>query len=491
MVNCDIKFVDKSMNEYDFFSENSLVESILIVDDQPANLRVLSKMLEIKNYKVKKAPDGETAILAAQSNPPDLILLDILMPDMDGYTVCQKLKSEAKTKDIPVIFISALSDVFDKIKAFEVGGIDYITKPFQEEEVIARISSQLTIQTQRKLLEKEQQLIKKEQENLKKEIRQRKEAEAILYQSRALISSILNASLDGIAALEAVRDPKTGEIEDFRCIVVNPVTAQIFNSQPEDLTGKLVFKRFINKIQPKLFSVFIEVVETGKSSEQDIRYNHKTGQKWFHFIAVKLGDGFSVTVRDITVRKKLELKLSKLATIDGLTKIYNRHFFDKTLIQEWQRCGREKQPLSLILCDVDYFKPYNDLYGHQAGDKCLITVAKTMDIFLKRSSDFLARYGGEEFAIILPNTSLEKAIILAEKLRKEIENLKIIHQQSEVSKYVTLSLGVACVIPSHESLIAQRRLTIESLIKIADNALYDAKESGRNQVKYHTELNVE
>ncbi|BAQ63404.1 diguanylate cyclase domain-containing protein [Geminocystis sp. NIES-3709] len=477
MINCDIKSLNKSINQLDLVSENNLIESILIVDDQPANLRVLSKMLESKNYKVKKAPDGESAIIAAQSNPPDLILLDILMPNMDGYEVCEKLKSDTKTKDIPVIFISALSDVFDKIKAFEVGGIDYITKPFQEEEVLARITSQLTIQTQRKLLEKERELLEKEQDNLRKEIRQRKEAEAILYQSRALISSILNASLDGIAALEAVRDPKTGEIEDFRCIVVNPVTAQIFNSQPENLTGKLVFKKFINKVKPQLFSSFIKVVETGKSLEQDIRYNYKNTQKWFHFIAVKLGDGFSVTVRDITVRKKLELKLSKLATIDGLTGVYNRHFFDNTLAQEWQRCDRGNEPLSLILCDVDYFKPYNDIYGHQAGDKCLIKVAQIMDNIVKRSSDFLARYGGEEFAIILPNTPLEGAINIAEQIRKEIQDLKIPHKHSEISDYVTLSLGIASVIPSSQN-------SIESLIKMADNALYQAKENGRNQVKF-------
>ncbi|BAQ60399.1 pole remodelling regulatory diguanylate cyclase [Geminocystis sp. NIES-3708] len=466
------------MNDFDSNSEEKLIESILIVDDQPANLRVLSKMLEGKDYKVKKASDGESAIIAAQSNPPDLILLDILMPNMDGYEVCEKLKSEEKTKDIPVIFISALSDVFDKIKAFEVGGIDYITKPFQEEEVLARITSQLTIQTQRKLLEKEQLLLKKEQENLRKEIRQRKEAEAILYQSRALISSILNASLDGIAALEAVRDPKTGKIEDFRCIVVNPVTAKIFNSQPENLTGKLLFKRFISKIKPELFPAFIRVIETGKALEQDIKYHYKNEQKWFHFIAVKLGDGFSITVRDITVRKKLELKLSKLATIDGLTGIYNRHYFDNTLIQEWQRSLRGNQPLSLILCDVDYFKPYNDIYGHPEGDKCLIKVAQIMDNIVKRSSDFLARYGGEEFAIILPNTNIKGAVNIAEKIRAEILNLKIPHQGSKVSEYITLSLGVASFKPSFES-------SIEMLIKLADNALYQAKNNGRNQVYFN------
>ena len=469
------------MNDINFSLEESSIESILIVDDQPANLRVLSKMLEGKNYKVKKAPDGETAILAAQSNPPDLILLDILMPNMDGYEVCQRIKADQKTKHIPVIFISALSDVFDKIKAFEVGGIDYVTKPFQEEEVLARITSQLTIQRQKKLIEKDKELLQKEQTLLKQEIRQRKEAEAILYQSRALISSILNASLDGIAALEAVRDTKSGKIIDFRCIVVNPVTAQIFNSQPEDLTGKLIFKKFINKINPKLFLAFINVVETGQSLEQDIRYIYKNQQKWFHFIAVKLGDGFSVTVRDITVRKKLELKLSKLATIDSLTGAYNRHYFDTSLNQEWQRCIRGNESLSLILCDVDFFKPYNDFYGHQKGDSCLITVAETMSDIVKRSSDILTRYGGEEFAIILPNTPLEGAVNIAEKIRKEVADLQIPHARSNIAKTVTISLGVNSIIPTPND-------SIEDFIKMADDALYRAKENGRNQVQIATQL---
>ncbi|WP_206602577.1 diguanylate cyclase [Cyanobacterium aponinum UTEX 3222] len=464
------------MSAVEISSEEKLTESILIVDDQPANLRVLSQMLQIKNYKVKKAADGESAILAAKSSPPDLILLDILMPDLNGYEVCRKLKADNLTKDIPVIFISALSDVFDKVKAFEVGGIDYITKPFQEEEVLARIGSQLTIQKQKKLLEKEQEKLKKEKEHLRKEIRQRKEAEAILYQSRAIISSILNSSLDAIAALEAVRDPASGNILDFRCLVVNPITAQIFNRQPEDLTGKLLFKKFINQIKPELFFEFIKVVETGKSLDKEIEYNYKKQHKWFHCIAVKLGDGFSVTVRDITERKKLELKLSKLATIDSLTGVYNRHSFDKILKQEWQRCGRGKQPLSLIICDIDFFKPYNDFYGHQAGDKCLIEVAKTMSNIVRRTSDFLARYGGEEFAIILPNTPQQGAFNVAENIRQEIEALQLPHEKSKISNYITFSLGVATIIPTQD-------VSLESLIKSADNALYSAKKSGKNQTQ--------
>lgn len=456
-------------------TNHSLIGSILIVDDQPANLRVLATMLKGKNYKVKKAQDGETALMAAQSNPPDLILLDVLMPKMDGYEVCQKLKSNPITERIPVIFISALNDVFDKIRAFEIGAVDYITKPFQEEEVLARINSQLTIQTQRKLLEKDRELLQLKQNKLKEEIKQRKEAEAILYQSRALISSILNASLDGIAALQSVRDPKTGIIEDFRCIVVNPITAQFFRLAPEDLTGKLIFKRFINKVNPDLFEYFVDVVEKEKILRKDVKYLHKKKKKWFHIIAVKLGDGFSVTIRDITTRKNLELKLNKLATIDSLTKVYNRQSFDFHLTHEWSRCDRTQEPLSLILCDVDYFKLYNDFYGHQAGDNCLQKVASIMDTIVKRSSDFLARYGGEEFAIILPNTPPEGALVVANAIKEEIENANIPHQKSKVSQYITMSLGISTIIPSVNH-------SPDDLLKSADNALYQAKNNGRNSV---------
>ncbi|NES06965.1 MAG: PAS domain-containing protein, partial [Okeania sp. SIO2F4] len=186
-----------------------------------------------------------------------------------------------------------------------------ITKPFQEEEVLARIKSQLTIQKQKRLLEKERQLLKIEQDNLKEEIRQRQEAEAILYQSRAIISSILNSSVDGIAAMAALRDKRRGNILDFSCLVVNPIIARAFNQEPQDLIGKIVVKKFLDRINYDLFPNFVKVVETGKSLEQDIYYNDQKEGKWYHFIAVKLGDGFAITVRDITERKNLELTLEE------------------------------------------------------------------------------------------------------------------------------------------------------------------------------------
>jgi signal transduction histidine kinase/DNA-binding response OmpR family regulator len=277
---------------------NKLSGTILIVDDLLENLQVLDQMLRNEGYKVKKATNGKMALRTCQSSLPDLILLDIKMPEMDGYEVCQQLKNNPDTQDIPIIFISALNEVFDKVKGFEVGGIDYITKPFQEAEVIARIKSQLTIQQQKK--------------SLQAEIEKRTEMEKIIYQSRALFASVLNSSLDGIAAMESVRDKKTGEIIDFSCLIVNPVIARKFGKSEIDFIGKFIVKQLLHQINPNLFAKFVEVVETGKPLQQDICYNENNCEYWYHCIAVKLGDGFAVTIIDITDQKNLEFYLEEI-----------------------------------------------------------------------------------------------------------------------------------------------------------------------------------
>ncbi|MGL5075717.1 MAG: diguanylate cyclase, partial [Waterburya sp.] len=168
-------------------------------------------------------------------------------------------------------------------------------------------------------------------------------------------------------------------------------------------------------------------------------------------------------------------ELEKLAVLDGLTKIANRRKFDQYLEGEWKRLTRERSPLSLILCDIDYFKLYNDTYGHQAGDRCLQKVAQAISKVIKRPADLVARYGGEEFAVILPNTDAGGAKYLARQIRLQIEALKIPHINSKVDLYVTLSLGVASCIPNGG-------LGFYALVAAADKGLYQAKELGRNQV---------
>ncbi|MDP5017466.1 MAG: diguanylate cyclase, partial [Dolichospermum sp.] len=166
--------------------------------------------------------------------------------------------------------------------------------------------------------------------------------------------------------------------------------------------------------------------------------------------------------------------LYRLANYDSLTQIPNRRRFDEYFQQEWGRMTREKSSLSLIFCDVDFFKRYNDTYGHQGGDSCLQKVAQAMSQAIKRPSDLVARYGGEEFVVILPNTTVEGAMIVAEEIRSQVKILAISHKASEVSQYVTVSLGIASIIPVSD-------IPAEFLIKTADEALYRAKKAGRDR----------
>lgn len=187
--------------------------------------------------------------------------------------------------------------------------------------------------------------------------------------------------------------------------------------------------------------------------------------------------------KNITRRKEAEQQLeelnralSEMAHIDGLTGIANRRYFDETFDKEWKRLAREQdQPISLILADIDFFKKYNDNYGHQQGDDCLILVGKTLKEIILRPSDMAARYGGEEFALLLPGIALDGGETVGERARKAIVDLQIMHEYSDIADYITMSLGGAMMIPTHDNSPAD-------LIALADQALYRAKNNGRNNL---------
>lgn len=176
-------------------------------------------------------------------------------------------------------------------------------------------------------------------------------------------------------------------------------------------------------------------------------------------------------------------ELQKLALSDGLTSLANRRRFDEHLIDEWQRLTRDQQPLSLILCDLDHFKRYNDTFGHPAGDRCLIRVARALLHGPQRPADLVARYGGEEFAIILPNTDTQGAWRIAQKIHNSIRDLKIAHAPSNEEAYVTVTMGISTVVPGFDS-------TAQMLVKAADLALYHAKQHGRNRTYVHALYNT-
>ncbi|MBI9089317.1 MAG: diguanylate cyclase [Desulfobacterium sp.] len=189
-------------------------------------------------------------------------------------------------------------------------------------------------------------------------------------------------------------------------------------------------------------------------------------------------NGFSIDISE-TVRAEEGLKnankrLQMLSVVDGLTQVPNRRKFDEYLASEWKRHYRNQHPMSLIMCDIDFFKLYNDNYGHQAGDDCLKKVAMAVKNCVHRSTDLVARYGGEEFAVVLPNTDAKGAMIVCEKVRTVVENLHLEHKKSTVCDYVTLSLGVATMLPDDNN-------SADGLVGLADEGLYEAKENGRNQ----------
>ncbi|NVK39997.1 MAG: diguanylate cyclase [Oceanospirillaceae bacterium] len=168
-------------------------------------------------------------------------------------------------------------------------------------------------------------------------------------------------------------------------------------------------------------------------------------------------------------------KLYELSSIDGLTEIPNRRYFDELLAEEWSRALRSGTVLSLIICDIDYFKDFNDQYGHLVGDECLKAVARELDLHARRAGDSVARFGGEEFAVLLPGTQLDAALRLADEMRESVKALGILHRGSKVSDLVTISMGVASMVPSLDARPQQ-------LLKEADEALYRAKHEGRDRV---------
>lgn len=294
---------------------------ILVVDDERFNRKVLSELLSEK-HNIIVSKNGTQALERIEKNPDiDLILLDVMMPGMSGYDLLRRLKGRDKSKNIPVIFITALDSSDDEEKGLHLGAADYITKPFHPAIVRLRVENHLRFVRQRKMLE-------------------------------------------------------------------------------------------------------------------------------------------------------------KLAGLDGLTEIPNRRNFDETLNKEWKRSSRNELPLSLAIVDVDYFKRFNDHYGHAHGDQTLKSVANLLKWGMRRKTDFAARYGGEEFALIFPETPANKAKERVERIRESIEGLKISHEYSATGPFVTVSIGGVTSISAQSS--------PELLIETADVMLYKAKNSGRNNVIWNS-----
>jgi len=308
----------------------SRTPKVLIVDDVPLNLELQKTYLASSGYQVVVATDGEEALQKVESEKPDLVLLDVMMPKLNGFEVCQILKNDPRTQFIPVILVTALQDVEDRVRGIEAGADDFISKPFNKMELMARVKSLLRI----KFLHDE----------LEEKIAQLNEA---------------------------------------------------------------------------------------------------------------------------------KLRMEQLAVTDGMTQLYNYRYFREQLSMEMNRAIRHNLALSLLMLDIDFFKNYNDQHGHPAGDMVLCTIADLIRSNL-RKIDIAARYGGEEFAVILPETDDKAAAIVAEKIRRLVEETPIPNEETQPNGKLTVSIGVATF-----PLDARNE---DELVEVADRRLYKAKALGRNRV---------
>jgi diguanylate cyclase (GGDEF)-like protein len=302
---------------------------VLLVEDSIASLQVIQTYVESAGHSVITARDGEQGIQKFLEHKPDLVLLDVNMPNMDGYQCAQHIRKNCQQGNlwIPIIFLSAEVTEDAVVKGIDSGGDDYLLKPITQKVLTAKLRAMSRIADMRKELE------------------------------------------------------------------------------------------------------------------------------------------------------EVSAHLKRLSSTDGLTQLYNRRHFDETLELEWSRSSRTQTPLSLILCDIDNFKAFNDNYGHVAGDDALVITSKAIIDTLQRPNDLPARYGGEEFAVILPGTPAVGAMIVAEQLRKAIDALAIPHAFSDTANVVTMSIGVSTYYPN------KTKASYVQLLDSADRGLYRAKNNGRNRIE--------
>ncbi len=489
---------------------------ILLVDDQPDTLRLLSIMLNSQGYVVKRVSSGALALKAVAESCPDLILLDIRMPGIDGYEVCQRLKAAEATKGIPIIFLSALNDTLDKVKAFNIGGADYVTKPFEFAEVLARVENQIQIcSLQKQLQQKNETLIEEVQRRQKsersllnqaqkdqalnrviQEIHKSMELETVFFTAISEIGRLLKldfANIMNYSPQEKIwlsvaeyrqSENSGGLLYNSLADEGNPVTAKLKGGEMIclDSAGQLTDHLHQTLAKRSTGAWLIMPLKVGHEIWGGLCLLRQQPSPWQESeieSAEALAQQLAIAIQQAELYKQLQaanFELGRLATLDGLTQVPNRRHFNQYLELQWREAHREQTSLSIILCDVDHFKKYNDTYGHLAGDDCLKAVANALTDMIKRPDDLAARYGGEEFAMILPRTDLTGAAHIAEAIRQQVYALQEPHRSSDTADVVTLSLGVASIVPTSPE------QSFQELINQADQALYKAKGTGRNRI---------
>lgn len=449
---------------------------ILIVDDTPDNLSLLKKILTERGHLVHLAAGASAALHFLETTLPDLILLDIVMPEMNGFEVCRRLKTNERTRNIPVLFISALEDESDKVKAFAAGGVDYIVKPFQQGEVIARVETHLLLRDlQLRLTQHVQQRtaeLATVNTRLRAEIAERESADAALRLSDERFRALYHDT----PQMYLMVNP------DNVVRLINRFGLMHLGYSAGEVIGQSVLRLFPDGDRA---AAAAQLARCATAPEQVFQWELRKVRKDGSIIWVKQTaravhepDGTPVLLivcEDITERKRAEERTHYLAHHDALTGLPNRIVMQDRVNQCIAQAQRLHASIAILFLDLDGFKHINDSLGHQTGDKLLCAVGLRLQECM-RQIDGIARLGGDEFVLVLPEVADRQSA--AQAAGKVLDALKHTFQIGRRELHISGSIGI--------SLFPDDGVNVEALLRAADTAMYHAKTRGRNNYQFFT-----
>lgn len=446
---------------------------ILVVDDIEANLRVIQAKLEAKYYSVILAQSGESAIERAAREMPDIILLDVMMPGMDGYEVCRRLKANTKTRHIPIVMLTALTDRDDRLRGLEAGADDFLSKPVDDFALFARLEALSRYNAVA------DELRMREAANPHTANLSEAELQTLTRPGSILIVDQNNAEARRVAkALTRVGHQAESWIDAQEAgIKLKDIDLIVFalSDQRHDSLKLLAKMRSLK--ESRAFSIIVTCADADheraaqalRIGASDIILTPLDLQELQARVATQLRRKRFLQILRQRVDKGLELSV-----IDQLTGLYNRRYMLERLQLWMKRSETDGKPVSIVAFDIDHFKAVNDEYGHEAGDLVLQEVADRIRTNI-RPKDIACRPGGEEFLVIMPETPSDLATVGAERIRHAIASQPFLFERNNQEIEITISAGVAAHY-SEGGLLAD-------FLHRADQALYKAKQNGRNRTE--------
>ncbi len=446
---------------------------ILVVDDIKANVKLLEAKLKAEYYEVLTAMDGEEALKVIHESSPDIVLLDVMMPGMDGFEVCRRIRSDKQTAHIPVVMVTALDQTEDRVTGLEAGADDFLTKPVNDTALYARVKSLVRLKMMTDELMMRQSTGEKmglvQDENMG--LPQNVSGRILVIEDRQLAAQQIAHTLADGNTVETELNPEEALIrvrsDDFDLIIVS------LDLQSADGLRLCSQLRAIDATrQTPILAV---------SDDSEMKRLLRALELGVNDYVSRPVDQHELNarVRTLLKRKKYQDKLKaniqlsfEMAITDQLTGLYNRRYMQTHLDGLVTRAQRQAKCLSLLMMDMDHFKRVNDTHGHVVGDQVLIEFARRLQRNV-RGLDLACRYGGEEFVVVMPETDPESAHFVAERLREDVASHPFETDAGPLD--VTISIGIASSKTDTEE--------AEGLLKQADEALYRAKNAGRNRVE--------